>query len=96
MNITKHKCAFAALAAFSLAASAFAAWTVTDDGSTPVVTDGHWVIKLNSKKAAAFVSTDGATTVLDMSTLNTDLAAEGKTYQCTEIYQNNCKSIRKR
>ncbi|MBO6120808.1 MAG: leucine-rich repeat protein [Kiritimatiellae bacterium] len=85
MNITKHKCAFAALAVFSLAASAFAAWTVTDDGSTPVVTDGHWTIKLNNKKSAVFVSTDGATTVLDMSTLNADLAAEGKTYRCTEI-----------
>ena len=68
-----------------LALPAAATWTVSVDGSTPEVTDGHWVIKLNNKKAAAFVSTDSTTTVLDMSTLNADLAAAGKTYRCTEI-----------
>ena len=90
MNITKHKCAFAAFAAFAMTAllPISAAWTVTDDGSTPVVTDEHWTIKLNDKKSAVFVSTDGATTVLDMSTLNADLAAAGKTYQCTELAAN--------
>ena len=72
-------------ALLALALPASAAWTVVDDGSTPQVSDGHWVIKLNNKKSAAFVSTDGATTLLDMTTLNADLAAEGKTYKCTEI-----------
>ena len=90
----KHKYVFAAFAAFAFmfASPAFAAWTVTDDGSTPVVTDGHWKIKLNNKKSAAFVSTDGTTTVLDMSTLNADLAAAGKTYQCTEIAANGFRA----
>ena len=71
-------------ALLALALPASAAWTVVDDGSTPQVSDGHWVIKLNNKKSAAFVSTDGATTLLDMTTLNADLEAEGKTYRCTE------------
>ena len=75
-----------------LALPAAATWTVSSDGSAPEVTDGHWVIKLNNKKAAAFVSTDGATTVLDMSTLNADLAAAGKTYQCTEIAANGFRA----
>ena len=89
MNITKHKCAFAAFAALAMTAlSVSAAWTVTNDGDTPEMTDGHWTIKLNNKKSAVFVSTDGATTVLDMSTLNADLAAAGKTYQCTELADN--------
>ena len=72
----------------ALALPASAAWTVTVDGSTPEVSDGHWTIKLNNKKSAAFVSTDGATNVLDMSTLNADLAAAGKTYRCTEFGAN--------
>ena len=75
-----------------LALPAAATWTVSVDGSTPEVTDGHWVIKLNNKKAAAFVSTDSTTTVLDMSTLNADLAAAGKTYQCTEIAANGFRA----
>ncbi len=73
------------LALCALALPAFATWTVTNDGSTPEVSDGHWTIKLNNKKSAVFVSTDGATTLLDMTTLNADLEAEGKTYRCTEI-----------
>ncbi len=76
------------LALCALALPAPAAWTVTADGSTPEVSDGHWTIKLNNKKSAAFVSTDGTTTVLDMSTLNADLAAAGKTYRCTELGAN--------
>ena len=71
-----------------LALPASSAWTVSVDGSTPEVTDGHWVIKLNNKKSAVFVSTDGATTILDMTTLNDDLAAAGKTYKCTELDAN--------
>ena len=73
------------LALLALALPAGAAWTVTTDGNTPEVSDGHWTIKLNNKKSAVFVSTDGATTLLDMTTLNADLEAEGKTYRCTEI-----------
>ena len=76
------------LALLALALPAGAAWTVTTDGNTPEVSDGHWTIKLNNKKSAVFVSTDGTTTVLDMSTLNADLAAAGKTYQCTELAAN--------
>ena len=60
------------LALLALALPAHAAWTVTTDGNTPEVSDGHWTIKLNNKKSAVFVSTDGATNVLDMSTLNAD------------------------
>ena len=75
----------AALAAFALTLPALATWTVSTDESTPEITDGHWTIKLNNKKSAMFVSTDGATTLLDMTTLNADLEAEGKTYRCTEI-----------
>ncbi len=71
------------LAAFVL--SAQATWTVTTDDSNPIVTDGHWTIKLYNKSKAAFVSTDGTTTILDMSTLNSDLEAAGKTYKCTAI-----------
>ena len=78
----------AALAAFALTLPALATWTVSTDGNTPEITDGHWTIKLNNKKAAAFVSTDETTTILDMSTLNDDLAAAGKTYKCTELAAN--------
>ena len=75
-----------------LALPASSAWTVSVDGSTPEVTDGHWVIKLNNKKSAVFVSTDGATTILDMTTLNDDLAAAGKTYKCTETAANGFRA----
>lgn len=86
-SVCANYVALLALATTILFASlpAWATWTVTVDGSTPEVSDGHWTIKLNNKKSAVFVSTDGATTLLDMTTLNTDLAAEGKTYRCTEI-----------
>ena len=86
-SVCANYVALLALATTILFASlpAWATWTVTVDGSTPEVSDGHWTIKLNNKKSAAFVSTDGATTLLDMTTLNADLAAEGKTYRCTEI-----------
>ena len=84
-SVCANYVALLALATTILFASlpAWATWTVTVDGSTPEVSDGHWTIKLNNKKSAAFVSTDGATTLLDMTTLNADLAAEGKTYRCT-------------
>ena len=63
----------AVLAAFALTLPALATWTVSTDGSTPEITDGHWTIKLNNKYKAAFVSTDETTTILDMTTLNDDL-----------------------
>ena len=89
-SVCANYVALLALATTILFASlpAWATWTVTVDGSTPEVSDGHWTIKLNNKKSAAFVSTDGATTLLDMTTLNADLAAEGKTYKCTEFGAN--------
>ncbi len=68
-----------------LSIDAFAAWTVVSDGTNPQVTDGNWVIQLNSKYKAKFVSKSGTSTVLDMSTLNSDLAAAGVTYVCTEM-----------
>ena len=83
----RSTCLFIAFALTALIPTQ-ASWIVSVDGDAPEVTDGHWVIKLNNKKAAAFVSTDSATTVLDMSTLNADLAAAGKTYQCTELAAN--------
>lgn len=72
-----------------LAIPSFAAWTIVSDGSNPQVTDGNWVIQLNSKYKAKFVSkADGGSTVLDMSTLNSDLAAAGHSYKCTEFDAN--------
>lgn len=72
-----------------LSIDAFAAWTVVSEGSNPQVTDGNWVIQLNSKYKAKFVSkADGGSTVLDMSTLNSDLAAAGHSYKCTEFDAN--------
>lgn len=78
----------AALAAFALTLPALATWTVSTDGNTPEITDGHWTIKLNNKYKAAFVSTDETTTILDMSTLNDDLETAGKSYRCTELDAN--------
>lgn len=78
----------AALAAFALTLPALATWTVSTDGSTPEITDGHWTIKLNNKYKAAFVSTDETTTILDMTTLNDDLETAGKSYRCTELDAN--------
>ena len=49
-----------ALALF--ASNAFAAWTVVSDGTNPQVTDGNWVIQLNSKYKAKFISKSGTTT----------------------------------
>ena len=72
-----------------LSIDAFAAWTIVSEGSNPQVTDGNWVIQLNSKYKAKFVSkADGGSTVLDMTTLNADLAAAGLTYKCTEFDYN--------
>ena len=72
-----------------LAIPSFAAWTIVSEGSNPQVTDGNWVIQLNSKYKAKFVSkADGGSTVLDMSTLNADLAAAGYSYKCTELDAN--------
>ncbi len=76
------------LALLALALPAFATWTVSTDGSTPEITDGHWTIKLNNKYKAAFVSTDETTTILDMATLNDDLETAGKSYRCTELDAN--------
>lgn len=70
------------------AANLFAAWTVVSEGNNPQVSDGNWVIQLNSKSKAMFVSKSGTSTVLDMSTLNSDLAAAGYDYVCTEIAYN--------
>ena len=78
----------AALAAFALTLPALATWTVSTDGNTPEITDGHWTIKLNNKYKAAFVSTDETTTILDMTTLNDDLKTAGKSYRCTELDAN--------
>lgn len=72
-----------------LAIPSFAAWTIVSEGSNPQVTDGNWVIQLSSKYKAKFVSkADGGSTVLDMSTLNSDLAAAGHSYKCTEFDVN--------
>ena len=59
------------LALFALALPASAAWTVTSAGTSPVVSDGDWSLTVNNGTSLS-VSTAGATTLLDMSTLCED------------------------
>ena len=79
MNITKHKCAFAALAAFVMPVIDVAAWVPTSDSTTsaPKFTDGNFVISWNTgNKQLKYVSHDASvSTVCDMSTLSEDVDA---------------------
>ena len=54
-----------------LALPASAAWTVTTSGTSPVVTDGDWLLTVNNGTSLS-VSTTGSSTLLDMSTLCED------------------------
>ncbi len=79
MNITKHKCAFAALAAVLMPAIGVAAWVPTADSTTsaPKFTDGNFVISWNTNnKQLKYESHDASvSTVCDMSTLSEDVDA---------------------
>ena len=79
MNITKHKCAFAALAAVVMPVIGVAAWVPTADSTTsaPKFTDGNFVISWNTNnKQLKYVSHDASvSTVCDMSTLSEDVDA---------------------
>ena len=79
MNITKHKCAFAALAALVMPVIGVAAWVPTADSTTsaPKFTDGNFVISWNtSNKQLKYESHDASvSTVCDMSTLSEDVDA---------------------
>lgn len=79
MNITKHKCAFAALAAVVMPVIGVAAWVPTADSTTsaPKFTDGNFVISWNtSNKQLKYESHDASvSTVCDMSTLSEDVDA---------------------
>ena len=79
MNITKHKCAFAAFAAVVMPVIGVAAWVPTADSTTsaPKFTDGNFVISWNTgNKQLKYVSHDASvSTVCDMSTLSEDVDA---------------------
>ena len=82
MNITKHKYAFAALAAVAMPVIGVAAWVPTADSTTsaPKFTDGNFVISWNTNnKQLKYESHDASvSTVCDMSTFSEDVdAVEG-------------------
>ena len=96
MNITKHKCAFAALAAVAMPVIGVAAWVPTADSTTsaPKFTDGNFVISWNTNnKQLKYESHESSvSTVCDMSTFSEDVdAVEGYSHP-TQVAANGFQS----